>query len=226
MAIAVIPEIVSLIGQLLPVLSLFVLFTVVAIVLSILVAGATVSAVARQYLGRQVSVAGCYATARLRFGALFVGLILFLVPPILWGFLVVIFGLLAALLLTLAIIVGLPLVLHFVVRWFFYSEAIMIETRGPVGALRRSGELVRGSWWRVFGIGIVFVIVVIILWILLSIPGFIGLIFSPIAGAILLTISASVVAPIAYIGGTLLDFDLRVRKEGYSLEEMASEVGG
>ncbi|MFI6081851.1 hypothetical protein ACIBBB_12875 [Streptomyces sp. NPDC051217] len=32
--------------------------------------------------------------------------------------------------------------------------AVVIESRGPVDALHRSVELVRGSWWRVCGISL------------------------------------------------------------------------
>ncbi|WP_405800158.1 oxidoreductase [Streptomyces sp. NBC_01506] len=41
--------------------------------------------------------------------------------------------------------------------WVLFSLApavVVIETQGPVGALRRSAELVRGSWWRICGISL------------------------------------------------------------------------
>ena len=31
--------------------------------------------------------------------------------------------------------------------------------------------------------------------------------------------------PIGHIGATLVNLDLRVRKEGYTLDQMASEIG-
>ena len=214
LAIALIPQIPSLIGQLLPVLSLLVVFTVVAVVLYILAEGAAVSAVVRQYLGRDIRVVACYTTAQRRFVPLLAGFVLFLVPPFLWVLLTVFLPFL---------VIGLPLILYLVVRWSFYPEAIMIERTGPIGALGRSGELVRGSWWRVFGIGLIFVVPIVILGIV--IPGIVSSSINPIAGAILFVISGTVLAPIAYIGATLVYFDLRVRREGYSLGEMASEVG-
>ena len=36
---------------------------------------------------------------------------------------------------------------------YFASQAVVAEGRPPIEALRRSRELVRGQWWRVFGIG-------------------------------------------------------------------------
>ncbi len=41
---------------------------------------------------------------------------------------------------------------YFVVKWSLYNQGIMIENLSAIGALRRSSELVRGSWWRLFGI--------------------------------------------------------------------------
>ncbi|WP_405678625.1 oxidoreductase [Streptomyces sp. NBC_01511] len=41
--------------------------------------------------------------------------------------------------------------------WVLFSLApavVVIESRGPIGALRRSAELVRGSWWRICGISL------------------------------------------------------------------------
>lgn len=41
--------------------------------------------------------------------------------------------------------------------WVLFSLApavVVIESRGPVDALRRSAQLVRGSWWRVCGISL------------------------------------------------------------------------
>ncbi|MBB1244582.1 hypothetical protein GL263_13545 [Streptomyces durbertensis] len=40
---------------------------------------------------------------------------------------------------------------YLVIRWGFGPAACVLEGKPPVAALRRSGELVRGSWWRAFG---------------------------------------------------------------------------
>ena len=44
------------------------------------------------------------------------------------------------------------LVLYFVVKWSLYNQGIIIENLSIIAALRRSSELVRGAWWRFFGI--------------------------------------------------------------------------
>lgn len=42
-----------------------------------------------------------------------------------------------------------------VVRWYFAPQAVVVDGRRNMGALERSAELVKGSWWRVFGVIIV-----------------------------------------------------------------------
>lgn len=38
------------------------------------------------------------------------------------------------------------------IRWYFGAQAAVLEGGNPAVALRRSGDLVDGSWWRVFGL--------------------------------------------------------------------------
>ncbi|GAH25482.1 unnamed protein product, partial [marine sediment metagenome] len=61
------------------------------------------------------------------------------------------------------------------------------------------------------------IIAVAISWVLGLILGLI-----PVVGEI---IGAILITPIAITGATLLYYDLRVRREGYNLEKMASELG-
>ena len=42
------------------------------------------------------------------------------------------------------------------VRWYFVTQAVVVDGRRGSAALERSAELVDGSWWRVVGIGLVF----------------------------------------------------------------------
>ncbi|MCI3222108.1 oxidoreductase [Streptomyces sp. NP-1717] len=52
-----------------------------------------------------------------------------------------------------ALVLG-PLAVWLWVLFSLAPAAVVIESRGPVGALRRSAELVRGSWWRICGISL------------------------------------------------------------------------
>ncbi|MGW8886030.1 DUF7847 domain-containing protein [Streptomyces sp. NPDC055749] len=47
-----------------------------------------------------------------------------------------------------------PAALWLWVKFSLAPAAVVFEGQGPVGALRRSSQLVRGDWWRVFGISL------------------------------------------------------------------------
>ena len=200
-------QIPSLIAELTPIPVLSVLFSLAGLPLLFLAQGAIIFAVLRQYLGRDISVGDSYRMAQGKFWNLLAGGI---------GFV----GILLGCAILILIIVGIPLVFYVSVSLIFYPQAILVEGKAPLDALGRSRRLVRGSWWRVFGILIVFWIIILSI----SIPAIIAWIFSPTAGVIVGFITGSVTTPIALIGDTLIYFDLRIRKEGYTLETMASEV--
>ena len=45
--------------------------------------------------------------------------------------------------------------IYLLIRWFFVAQCVVIEDKRGFDALARSGQLVRGNWWRVFGIVLV-----------------------------------------------------------------------
>ncbi|MFD5113235.1 hypothetical protein ACFWNG_13095 [Streptomyces sp. NPDC058391] len=47
-----------------------------------------------------------------------------------------------------------PLAVWLWVRFSLAPAAAVIESQGPLAALRRSADLVRGAWWRIFGISL------------------------------------------------------------------------
>ena len=101
------------------------------------------------------------------------------------------------------------------VRWYFGAQAAVVDRRRGAGALRRSGELVDGTWWRVAGIlfvlGLLGMIVAGILAALVGVAvGIVGDADAGIAvGNVLLqTLAVSWTA----VAGTLLYFDLRARE--------------
>ena len=102
------------------------------------------------------------------------------------------------------------------VSLYFASQAVVAEGRSPVEALGRSRELVRGQWWRIFGIGVFFSVVVGVA------SGIVNLLFEAIAKAadlqvfvLLGTMFADVfVVGFTAVASTLVFFDLRVRSEG------------
>ena len=50
------------------------------------------------------------------------------------------------------LIIGLPCGIYLGTRWGFHAQAVLVEEVSATNALRRSRELVTGTWWRVFGI--------------------------------------------------------------------------
>ena len=123
--IALAPQVPSLITEIVPGLDsgLFqVLFGLASLVLAFLAGAATVWAVGQQYVDRNVDVAECYRRAWYR------------VLSLVTAFVLVLLALLGSGILSL-IIIGIPLFFYLVVIWFYATEAIMIEGKGPISAL-------------------------------------------------------------------------------------------
>jgi len=139
----------------------------------------------------------------------------------------IVFGIIGMFLLTLLITA------FFIVRLMFFPQMVVLEGRGPLDALSRSRQLVRGSFWRVLGTVILISLLVQILVIIpgLIFGGIIGFVFSdPQDFAIQQSLSTLVgyitqilFLPVSIIAYTLLYYDLRVRKEGYDLQLLAQD---
>ncbi len=226
------------------------LLALAGVVLSVIAVGSLIFGVARHYTRGEVDVMDCLSHA-LQVGVLLVAqaIVFAIVVGALFvvGAAMLALGILAlffdgggsgdtvggALILIggLLTLVGIVIAVWLGVRWFCAAHAVVIEGKGPIAGLGRSWSLVTGSWWRVFGIGLVVAIVVIGAAIVISIP--LGVITALAAlggvGAAVLTglttaVATAIVTPFAYIAGTLLYFDLRVRKEGFDLDALAAET--
>jgi low affinity Fe/Cu permease len=129
-------------------------------------------------------------------------------------------------------IITIPVVIWVLVRWAVDMPAMFAENIGPFAAFGRSWQLTRENWWRTLGIVIVVVIMVSI------IQGALQILFNGIAAVIpglseelragvvtaVTTIVSAVVGAIIPIAITLLYLDLRVRKEGVDLDQLARET--
>ena len=191
---------------------LSIILTVVSFILSFISFPATAYGVARHYVGQEVDVAACYHRAWHRVVSIILANLLFFV------------ALVCTLLLSL-ILIGIPLFFFVLVSFFFFGQAIILERLGPVDALKRSFELVTGSRWRVFWIGVVYVMLILALLLGAFIVVAIVTGVNPVAGEMVANVLEIFLFPIMPIGATLVYFDLRVRKEGYNLDMMAAEVG-
>jgi hypothetical protein len=123
----------------------------------------------------------------------------------------------AVLLAALGIALGLLLIvpgIYLFVRWYFVPQTVVLEHAREAGALRASGRLVEGAWWRTFGL------VALVNLIALLVATVLGAPFTQAADATDRavwalggqTLAAAVTQPFAAIYSTLLYFDLRERK--------------
>lgn len=145
----------------------------------------------------------------------------------------------------------LPFSIYFAVRWGFVVKVVLLEKTNVQNAFKRSSELVRGTWWRVFGIlvlilllsttiyyifqislGSIFILLKmagetdlkeLIQWSIMETDlGSSNLLFYAIMTCTDL-ILRTLTAPIWVIGITLLYFDLRIRKEGFDIETQVND---
>ncbi len=201
---------------------------------TILSFGALIFASAQTYLQRDVIASDALWQGFRRFWA-------YLLSNLVW-FLVVV-GLSATL-------IGFPFGIYFGIRWGLCGMPALLEGCPARAALKRSSELVKGTWWRVFGISLaIFLLWVMLLFILKSTVGFVltligvtdpvnlpemlrRMVIPPspdevgmLANVIRVftdSIASILTMPILTIGSMLLYFDLRIRKEGFDIEMMVN----
>jgi hypothetical protein len=126
-----------------------------------------------------------------------------------------------------------PLWIWILVGWVAVLPAMFIENLGLGAAMSRSWRLVQGRWWRTFLI--LFLVFILNYVVSLALEGFLylgqallSLVLSPylalsIYEAAVIVVSA-LVNPILIIAIVLIYFDLRVRKEGIDLFQLAGRI--
>ena len=148
-------------------------------------------------------------------------------PALLW--LAVLYGLGVVLGTLLFILPGVWLY----IAWALAMPALLVEGMRGRSALGRSFGLVKGRWWRTFGIiAFGFIIVSIFSGIIQAIF-LVGIVIEPDNEALVLLLSGLSGVVGLVIGTpfqsallTVVYFDLRVRKEGFDLELLAEGIGG
>ena len=116
------------------------------------------------------------------------------------------------------------------VLWIVVTPAMFVENIGLGSAMGRSWRLVEGRWWRTF---LILFLIVILWWVVqIALGAFLQLgqillqlFVSPFIAAAIAAASGQIVGavvnPLLQIAIVLLYFDLRVRKEGLDLFQMA-----
>jgi hypothetical protein len=100
------------------------------------------------------------------------------------------------------------------VRWFFVPQAVVLEGTRNAAALRASGRLVAGEWWRTFGLVVLVNVIVALMIFVLGAP------FTVLANETdraLWALSGNILAtavtqPFIALFSTFLYYDLRERK--------------
>ena len=182
-----------------------------------LVGGALVFASAQRYLGQPTTFSGALRRSSRRFWRLLGSRILRLLAV---GGLTITFF-------------GIPFAIYFASRWFFTDILILVENQTVRNAFRRSSELVKGTWWHVFGIlfvtvGLIFPIGFRLI-LELSLAGAANILAAEFTGMFLqmvISLGVSVLLiPISSISSAILYYDLQVQKEGFDIETMAAKRG-
>ena len=186
-----------------------------------LMTGALIHAISEQHFHQPISIGRAYRYAWGRIKALIGASILVALIMVGIAAAVILIGLaiipatgaIGWVIIGLLATVALVAMVYLWTRWIFILQAALLEGCGATAALSRSSALVRGTWWRVFGFMLVVSLIVV------AISAALGMI--PIVGGI---IGGLLSIPIGIAGATLLYYDLRVRKEGYSLDALAEEL--
>jgi hypothetical protein len=129
-------------------------------------------------------------------------------------------------------IVLIPLVIWILVSWSVAVVVLLLEGARPIASLRRSRALVRGHWWRLFGILVVtyFLAAVISSGVGALAGGIAALapgLSADVRGAVLLlalALTSAMTQPVFPIVITLMYFDLRVRNEALDLDVLVQKA--
>lgn len=210
----------------------FIVFGAIAFLASIIVFGATVFAVGQQYVSGEIGIRLSYSrgwTRILTLVLLTAILLVVLLPAlsvVMW-----VFWLISP---PIAFVITLLASVPFIAHWAVAAESVIFEGHKLGGALGRTFDLVREDRWRVYGVFLAIMLVSMGLAILINMPFMVASwIVAPeqatalsgvlqFLGGVLVAIA---VPPVAFIGGTLLYYDLRVRKENYDFSVLSREMG-
>ncbi len=201
-------------------LPLALLYGLSLVVLNLVATGATVFIVSESYLGCPISAREALDRATPYIGRILVcsllialvvglGFVLFLVPGIILA-------------------VGLALAI----------PAVVLEPRASASAaLSRSWELTRGARWRIFGLGLTLLVLLYVP--VIAVTGLLAVVLPRASGGsqsfgpgslstvVALALGGIVqmfIYPLFYCVLTVTYYDLRVRKEGFDLELLASTL--
>lgn len=178
-----------------------------------LASGAVVKAVADNYVGSESDWQESVRFAFTKLAPLMIGSLLFGLGVAFGSILLIVPGIILA------------------VSWAVFASAIVVEGQSATGGLGRSWNLMSGRRWPVFGTFLLLFIAIIIVNFIIGL--ILGGLFAfggdvdgvTVGGEFLNIIVSILTTPILAIATVVIYFDLRVRKEGFDVELLASQIG-
>jgi hypothetical protein len=221
---------------------LAVLFGIVSMVAMVVAIGALTHQVAKAYAGEPVSVRDGFRGGLRRFFALFgagiVGYVAMLAVIAIIGAAAAVVTPIAAMLggvagVLITLITGIAAIVMTALTFsslFAIIPAVVVEEKGPIGALKRSWQLARGGHMRILSVlGVSWLITMLPVLGIAFVAGFAAAFMDPESLATATTgelwvqnvigsISGTVTFPFWVAAMVLLYYDRRIRAEGYDLE--------
>ena len=206
---------------------------IVSVALAIVQAGALIEAMSRRYLGRPITIreayrAGLRSAPRLLLSGVVV-VVAFSAVFLVFAIALAVFN--SSALVAVALAIGV-IALFFVLPWAALSLAIVapalvLETLGPIAAIRRSFHLMDKARLRALGLYILMAVIATLLGLVFTVIFLASFVAEPTVRAVLQTIAnvatATISGPLIYGAIVLLYYDLRVRKEAFDLQ-LAAEA--
>ncbi|MDE0041596.1 MAG: hypothetical protein OXT74_06145 [Candidatus Poribacteria bacterium] len=113
--------------------------------------------------------------------------------------------------------------------WFCLAPAVvMIEGEGGIGALKRSYVIVKGYWNKAFFVVVLLAILqLVVASLIYSLSKMLGAFagITEVSEFLSILLPLLIIEPVKIITTNLLYYDLRIRKEGYTIQNMADEIG-
>ena len=182
---------------------------------------ALIYGVAETYLGRPIEIAEAYQAIRpifwSYFGTLLLVAMLFVVPGAIIAGLAYLAG---PAFLGIAIFLFAVAAIYFGVLFGFLGPVMIIERRFAMAAVRRSRELILGSWWLTVGI-------LLTAGLIAGVPGaalkFVWA-FIPFIGVILTALTQALSSTYSSVALIVYYFDRRCRVEDFDLRLLADQI--
>lgn len=185
-------------------------FVALALFLSLAVTTLGITAISERFLGASVSTSRAY----LRFANVFFPLL----GTLVFASIIIVAGLFTF------VIPGLV-----IYGWFCLAPAVVtIEGEGGIGALKRSFVIVKGYWNKAFFVVVLLAILqLIVASLIFSLSKMLGAFagITEVSEFLSILLPLLIIEPFKIATTTLLYYDLRIRKEGYTIQNMADEIG-